>query len=114
MKIYIDHNKKIDHSPCYDCETGGGSISSGRDEKGEYTETTTCHDDCIKLKSYYMNIKEDSSIYCNTLHIPKRYKIDFDKVTNLEDILLILKSLNITISEESIIGIEHLVKEITY
>jgi len=56
--------------------------------------------------------KVDSSIYCNTIHIPKQYRIDFDKVTTLEDILLVLKLLNITISEELIIGIEHLVKEI--
>ena len=51
MKIYIDPNRKIG-SPCYGCDTGYGGYSSGRDEKGEWSEITSCHDNCTKLKLY--------------------------------------------------------------
>ena len=52
MKIYIDPNRRIDNSPCCECDTGYGGHSSGKDEKGEWTEIISCHDNCTKLKLY--------------------------------------------------------------
>jgi hypothetical protein len=52
MKIYIDPNRKIEYSTCHGCDTGYGSYSGGRDEKGEWTEITSCQDNCTKLKLY--------------------------------------------------------------
>lgn len=53
----------------------------------------------------------DSSIYCNSISVPKYYEIDFSKVKIFDDIIVILKVLDIQFSEDRIKGIEHLVRE---
>jgi len=62
-------------SPCFGCETGWGSSRSGRDENGEYIETESCHNDCIKLENFKqefnLNIKEPTD-YCECDYCSKK------------------------------------------
>lgn len=50
MKTYIaDIKKQEANNPCKNCDVGWGSISNGKDGKGEYIETKSCYENCLKL-----------------------------------------------------------------
>ena len=51
MKTYlIDTERERELNPCTHCESGWGSSSTGEDERGKFIETTSCRDNCPKLK----------------------------------------------------------------